>query len=306
MRLNIAIITAATILFASCEKEIKVTLPEHTPALTLNSYTETNDTIRLQVGHSISILKYKNSSDFIITNATVALYKDGSLAETIHYDPVLQEYKSNTIAEPGKSYTVKVSATGYNAAEATAGVPSVIPITGIQHFSNVRTDMDGQSLDEVRIKFTDPATAGDFYIIRVVQGMDFDTTGHSYQSSTCINSTDPSIENVSNEDIGINTCLSSNNIFIRDDLFNGQIKELSLYIPSGFISPFSTEPGGPMIYSHIELYHVSEAYFRYLKTYQFASENNGNPFAEPANIYTNVKNGYGNFSIVSYDSKEIQ
>jgi hypothetical protein len=99
--------------------------------------------------------------------------------------------------------------------------------------------------------------------------------------------------------------LSSDAIFFRDALFNGTSKELHLFISSEYLLPVVGR-NGDTLYPSVELYHVPEAYFRYLKSYQFASENNGNPFAEPTNVYSNVKNGYGIFSIISADYKELK
>jgi hypothetical protein len=63
---------------------------------------------------------------------------------------------------------------------------------------------------------------------------------------------------------------------------------------------------GDSTYPVVELYHVSEAYFKFEKSRIVASYTNGDPFAEPVNVYSNVKNGYGIFAINGWDWKEIK
>jgi hypothetical protein len=113
------------------------------------------------------------------------------------------------------------------------------------------------------------------------------------------------VESISSEDIGQNTCMDSEGIFLRDDLFDGTNKELSLFVNTMYTQK-RVFPNGEVVYPEITLYHVSEAYFKYMKSYMFANMNNGNPFAEPTNVYTNVTNGFGIFSIQSIDIREIK
>lgn len=54
------------------------------------------------------------------------------------------------------------------------------------------------------------------------------------------------------------------------------------------------------------LEYYNEAYFRYLKSYEYLQYNDDNPFAEPANVYSNVKNGYGVFALVHAATYEVR
>jgi hypothetical protein len=305
MRSYLFIIAALPVL-ASCEKEVQVDLPKHQSALVLNSYTETDGLIQLQVGKSLSIKEYNYRSDLTVTNATVQLYKDGQLAETMQYDAGEQQYLSAQKAIDGSTYEVKVSAPGFTRVEATSIVPSKVPIEGeVLRTQYAKTDAYGTRLDELRIRFTDPPGAGDHYILKFYDARSQDTTaGFYYYADICLTSPDASVETAYNDDIDQNTCLSSNGIFMKDELFNGTTKDLRLYLAHDALDTVMLN--GLVLRPYIELYHVPEAYYRYIKTYQYAQNNNGNPFSEPINVFSSVKNGYGIFSITSLDSKQIK
>lgn len=55
----------------------------------------------------------------------------------------------------------------------------------------------------------------------------------------------------------------------------------------------------------LQLYHIEEAYYRFLKSVADARDANGNPFAQPPSIKSNVKGGKGIFTAISVTTKEI-
>ena len=46
----------------------------------------------------------------------------------------------------------------------------------------------------------------------------------------------------------------------------------------------------------VGLLHINKDYFKYLKSLNTYENVQDNPFAEPVNLYSNVKNGYGFFT----------
>jgi len=300
-RVNNIIALFAVAALASCEKEITVKTPEYTPLLVVNSNTEVGDTMQVTIGRSVGILKFKNGQDLSVKDARVLLYKGSAVVDTMKYDALNNVYNSKTIAEDGQQYSVKVNASGYQEANASTKVPSFVKIESVQRIQKVRLNADGMPQDELRITFSDPVTAGDYYILSLAKaGSEFDTIGYS----SCVNTIDASIESISNEQIDQNTCLSGEAVFIRDALFNGKTKELRLFVNSDYLEPYTY--GGRIFRVSLALQHVTEDYFKFKKTYMFASENEGNPFSEPTNVFTNVKNGYGVFSVLSYDAIEVK
>ena len=124
----------------------------------------------------------------------------------------------------------------------------------------------------------------------------------------CIKSSDPAIDEVANRDpLTTDDCLPNKDLLITDALFNGGRKQLVLRIPSFYADTFvDTVDGRPITTNaQVKLKHVSEDYVRYLKSYRKAADNSGNPFAEPVNVFTNVKNGYGLFSLIAVDTRPV-
>jgi hypothetical protein len=256
----------------------------------------------------MGVTSYKSSADLNISNATVLLTEDGAAVQALTYDPMTQRYNSSVVAKVGKTYSVKASVSGFTDAEASATVPSAVKIESVKVLPNARTTNYEQQ-DELIITLTDPPAAGDYYMIKInvypMQGGPDSNMGGHYSYSECVYSPDPSVESISNDEIDQNTCHSTHGVFFRDELFNGRIKELKLYVRAGLSQSFVVN-GADTLRPTIQLYHMPEAYFRYMKTAQFSMQNEGNPFAEPVSVYSNVKNGYGIFSIVSMDEKDIK
>ncbi len=304
MRLNIIAVAAGTLLLASCQKEITVDVPPHSPKLVINSVTNTGDTISVMVGKSIDVLKHKYGTDLSVNNAAVHLTVGDKTPVAMKYDNASGMYIAAVEAEPGAVYHVKTIAPGYTEASASTRAPGVVKIQSVQRIKEARLDMDGNTQDELRVTFDDPAGEKNYYIVIIHSAPVIDSYNEfSYQG--CVNTPDPSVETLYDESIDQNTCIESNGIFLRDELFDGRRKELRLYVRSMDLQPQEV-PGQGMVYPTIEIQHVTEEYFRYIKSSRYASVNNGNPFAEPSNVYTNIKNGFGIFSIAHSEVMEIK
>lgn len=292
------------ILVAGCEKDIQVKVPELQPQLTIYSYTEVGGMITASIGRSIGILHYNGDQNLFINNAIVLLYVDGVLADTLILNSTIGDYKSHTIAQYGKAYRLVATATGYSPAEASCDVPALVPVQDpIEHVPFARYDVDNGDEDKITIKFNDPA-GSDYYLIHFFAARETDSLAGWGGGSGCIFSNDNSVETPTSDAIGFNTCIDSKSIFLKDQTFNGKTKELSLYVGHYDMLPI-TNMLGDTLYPAVKLYHITEEYFRYLKSYKFSTQNEGNPFAEPTNIYGNVKNGYGIFTIAVRDYKKI-
>lgn len=304
MKLNIITIVAGVWLLTSCEKEIIVDVPPHEPKLTVNSVTYTGDTIAVKVGESVDVLKHKYGANMGLTDAVVQIQAGDKTPVNMKYDNAKGMYISDMVAEPGLVYSVKAVAPGFSEVSATSRAPRVVKIQSLQRIKDVRLDMDGNTQDELRLTFDDPAGEKNYYIITISASF----MVNNYQEtaySGCINTADPSVETLYDESIDQNTCIESNGIFLRDELFDGKRKELRLFVRSTDLQGQEL-PGYGMVYPTIEIQHVTEEYFRYIKSSRYATINSGNPFAEPANVYTNIKNGFGIFSVMHSEMIEIK
>lgn len=303
-------IIAISLFMAACTKDIKVDLPEYPTQLVIHSnnttYENASYVLTATLGKSISILKYNGNQDLSVPNATIDIYRDGTYLATMIHDPSEQRYYSSVVPEEGKTYTLKASAPGFaDAAEATAKVNLTIPITNVVRVKAARNGPNGPE-DELTISFNDPAGETNYYMISFLSPGTDDLT-RQYYSNICVNTLDPAIETIDNQDFiddNDNDCLYGD-LFLKDELFNGQTRSIKFYINSYSIEPYPNFTGDT-VYSSIVLTHISEDYYRYRKTSAASHNTQGNPFAEPSNIYTNVKNGRGIFSISMPYSLEIK
>lgn len=304
MKLNIIAIAVGTMLFTSCEKEIIVDVPPHEPNLVINSVSYTGDTVRVMLSKSIDVLKHKYGTDLTVQNAVVQLQAGDKAAVTMKYDNTTGMYMSNMVAEPGIAYSVKAIAPGFKDVSATTHAPGIVKIQSLQRIKDVRLDIDGNTQDELRLTFDDPGGEKNYYIVIISASYmvnNYEETAYS----GCVNTSDPSVETLYDESIDQNTCIESNGIFLRDELFDGKRKELRLFVRSTDLQVVEM-PGLGLVYPTIEIQHVTEEYFRYIKSSRYAAINSGNPFAEPSNVYANITNGYGIFSVTHSEVMEIK
>lgn len=78
--------------------------------------------------------------------------------------------------------------------------------------------------------------------------------------------------------------------FSGDDIFEGQ--------KSSFGTEYRYEKGDTV---EVTLYTLTQEYYDFLTTANAASSANGNPFAQPAAIKSNIKGGTGIFTVLPYD-----
>lgn len=293
---QIAILVCTIVSFTSCEKDIKVDVPEMKEGLTLFSHTETGTPMTVVVGKSMSILRYTNRSEMYVTNATVKLYVNGTFVQTLEYEPTMNWYFSTVDVEPGKRYKLVVEAPGFTTVEAEAEAPGKVPAK-LQYIADttIANPFGGGMMmaTAVAISFDDPAGA-DYYQLNFYTADQLAMGFVPEPSQECLNIKDPSIDPQLDVLDGGN-CVSGDVVF-NDDLFSGKNKQIMTAV-----SPFTLSPiiGEDTILPAFKITRISEARYRYVKSYKKARDTDGNPFAEPVNVYTNVKNGHGIFSIVN-------
>jgi hypothetical protein len=298
---------------AACEKNIQVKLPDYQEQLFFFSNAETGSNFSAFVRRSEKITKYNNLHDLSIKNATIMLYINNEPGQAVYYVDSSERYASLAILKPNDKVRVVITAPGYPEAEATAIMPTEVPIESISFIENAKVDKYGEVMSDIKIKFKDPPTPDDYYMVDILPAIaDYpapnqsDTFGYDF---LCIKSTDPSIEeNTTSDPLSgdENSCLPAEGMLVNDLLFNGQTKEMTFSANSYSLQPVVDTNTGITYYPQIKLKHISVEYYRYLKTTKNVLDNSGNPFAEPVNVKTNIRNGYGVLAPMSVSTKEIK
>lgn len=288
----------AFVVFSSCEKTVTIDIPEKAPRLVVNAILEKNKPIEIMVGKSRHILDsiYLSIEPYIVKNALVVIFENGIPYDTLIYQPGPYTYKTtrNKMISDGNTYTVKVAASGFTSVEASAIVPSQSEAPVVTRVRDARVTSFGEHQDELTVTLNDPAERN-FYLLQIYHA----DAGGSYDYPIyCASTTDKDLEKLGEDPdpLGTNNCFDAGNLIMRDDNFNGRQKQLRFYIESFQLQDYQL-PGGGTSKPYVRLSRITEEYFKYIKSFAIYDYSGGNPFAEPVNVYTNVINGLGIFSI---------
>ena len=274
----------------SCQKVIPLDAETKTPKLVLNTLFNENDIWEVNVSRSLSVLDDGNLSN--VDNATgVSVYdnSNNSLVASLTFDG--ENYLSLANVKPvaGKEYRIEVSAPDYKSVTSIDKCPKNVPIISFDS-SSTRTSF-GDIRYETSIDFQDPS-GDNYYGIK----MDIIEYQRIYNSSTGdydtteINRTDAYLS-TSNPVVDNSGPDSYARILtFKDNLFDGQKQKITFdyyYYISGTPNQFSVRK--------VSLLSLTESTYKYLKSIETYRNVDGNPFAEPVQVYSNVENGFGIF-----------
>jgi hypothetical protein len=281
--------------FSSCEQDTTLKLPAHTPRLVVHGYVETGNVFKIAVGKTFAADVLLPPVDTYVSTAIVALYENGLLKETLSYDAAQKRYVSiSTHAIAGKTYRITVAAPGYETAEATTAAPFPVNTLAVSYIKNARTDQSGILLNDIIFRFYDPMAESNYYLAEINRAA-------PYSSSFCVYTYDPAVENFQPalNPFESGNCIVNNEILFSDKSFNGIRKEITIsssqYGMTEITDPFS----GALYRPFLKRYSISEELYRYIKTVIGINGINEDPFSQPVSTYTNVKKGYGLFTVFS-------
>jgi Domain of unknown function (DUF4249) len=295
---KIIIIIATITTFVGCEKTVIIDVPVPPSKLVVNGVVQANNIFAVNVSKSEPVLTSNTANSFKVNNAFVQLYENGILKDTFLYNTANNNYvvKNGTTAQIGKTYKLTAALNGFTAVDAEMVTPSNIAIQSITRVVNARTDANGGTQDEVKIKFIDNASETNNYLFKVKRPGNFTGLQVEYQTIFCIKSSDVDIDRTSNNDpTDVNSCIDRE-FLMTDKNFNGNSKTITLFIDSYNLAEF-TNPNNQRKYKAIvEINNISKNYYNYRRSIQTYRDNEDNPFSEPVLVYSNVNNGYGIFS----------
>jgi hypothetical protein len=299
---RIVLYTLIVIMAAACEKTVKIDVPKKDPKLVIHGLVTKGYNVTVHIGKSRGVLEPDNftvslQEQYTVKNAVVALLENGVSIDTLVYRANDFAYYSprNRVPRDGAVYMIRATAPGFMAAEATSDVPSQSVIAGVVWNKNVRVNGSGFSMDDITIKINDPASEKNFYMVQVISGRPYS----NYNAVYCVSTADKDVEQsmAETDPLDPDNCYDGSKLLMKDVNFNGMLKQLKLSVESGELATYTDPSNGTIYRPHIKVLRITEDRFRFVKSmdaYDAASEN---PFAEPANVFTNVRNGYGIFSI---------
>jgi hypothetical protein len=295
----------ALVIFSSCEKSVTVDVPEKPSSLVINAILKKDQVIRVIVGKSRYILQSGQGLDaYVVKNAVPVIFENNIPIDTLVLASSGYIYTSpkNKTIRAGYTYTIKITAPGFSAAEATTIVPSQSEAPEVTRVKDARVTSDGVHKDEIIVKLNDPAEKN-FYLLQFFQAPF--QPGDEY-TVYCASTTDKDLELVGDnaDPLSTDNCYDADNLILRDDNFNGQVKQLRFYIESGILHD-GTGVNGQTTKPYVRLSRITEEQFKFIKSFSVYNMAVDNPFAEPVNVFSNVKNGYGIFAAYTSATKDL-
>ena len=338
LNLLLGLVFLATV---ACETVIEVDLPEESPRLVVNSFIGTDAPVTVKLSQSKSILDNTrpplvSGAEVVLLEEGEIVATLEEVPDPYEDNPVNQPnpdlkgfYTSSFIPSAGKNYTLQVTKSGYEPVEAKAYVLPPVPIQEVTYDTTVTAYYTiGEDsflvrkidFNEIQLSFTDPVDEQNYYQLRVLeyymrydylideqgnyvldeQGNNIIVDSIQLSSSASITSSDP-LFTQDESFFGDNEEISSEaygySFTFTDDFINGKSYHLKFRPNSSYYHNEGYDPP----YLVVSLYTISEAQYQYVTSNKLQYENEGDPFAEPVQVYNNIENGFGIFAGYSSD-----
>ncbi len=291
---------ALTVLATGCRKYLDFEGEDLQPRLVLNSLATADSVLTVQLSNSRGVIDPGPISG--VTNGQVRVF-DGQgnlLEELVHQGDGI--YQGTTVIAAGSELAVQASASGLGTVQARDRVPFAVPIQQWDTVSVENTD-DGSGFGfttlELTLTINDPGDRSNFYMLegfigqRYVIETVFDPNTGTFVNDTIeveepfwsrayFSTTDQVLISESDAGLGETRVFFGRAVF-RDDTFNGNTRSFRVRLES-FIRPGTLD---------LRLVSISESAFRYYRTLERYAYVEGDPFAEPVQVFTNIEGGLG-------------
>ena len=293
------------ILASSCElgTELELELPRESPKLVANCLFSADSAWTVLVFSSLpTTVIDRDYHGTLITNANVRIL-DRNVIIDFKLDTTQQGtfcYRSTAgTAQVGKTYTLEVSAPGYETIRSSVTVPLPVALMKASLQRLAPTGPLGQFERRLKVSFVDPSNEQNFYAVTV--------TKQRYNPNAGWGPLDPQPARPTDELLNDSFIFSDNLIneyksngtyplFFGDQFFNGAEYTLEL---GWFDSEASWEVPPDGYTFRINLWSVSEEYYKYRLTLQKQKDQMKDPFAQPVQVYNDIENGFGAFGAYS-------
>jgi hypothetical protein len=273
------------IAFTGCEKEVtNIKLPQASSKLVVTSFISPQDTLlRVSVVESVPAIGKSTLSSNTIRDATVTM-SNGDRSVTFTYQDTQQAYVADADVLPivqGNSYALEVVDTKGRKANATCTVPINQPVDVEMVIDSAKSDYADFMQYYMTLNWQD--TPGEINYYRIFAEIATTQGSHS-----------PFSQRVYFED-------SRNDINLLTD---NRLDGAKFSSPRGSIWKPPYNPDHPTTNTLVGyLLNTDEHYYRYHQSLNNNYNTDGNPFAEPVLLYSNMNGGLGVFA--SYNRNTV-
>lgn len=297
---TIAFSIAVTLLFLSCELVVDVDIPKGERALVLNcTYNSRDSTWSARVSSDRYILD--DSPFTYFEDAIVEIREEGSdevltLQYTEPEDGLSTQIPRYILKRPARlntRYTIEARKDGFAPVRSSMHIPEPVAIQEVK-FDTVKTDFWGPEEIWVSLTFSDPP-GSHYYGVQAfaetpkesVSTVDTTIILSTHENPLWLDTDDPIVDEFNREE----------HILI----FNDKAFENKEYT---FVFTMRQHYDDNILAVKIVLLSLNQEYYKYNTTLNLQHWNDGNPFAEPVNVYNNIENGFGIFA--GYSSDEVE
>lgn len=308
-----ALLLSVVLVGCDLETEIEYNKKDAQPFLVLFSYLHPDSVFTAKINIASPVMD--TSSPKELSDCEINIYENDVLVERLSHISS-GNYRGTKIPEPGKRYKITVKKTGFETLEAETNLIEKPQIENLKLIPNT----DGRSLIKFELNLIDPKETSNFYRLIVfikityktipdgILNMAMDPNQNILLEGNVMTKQIPLISDqaiFNGLDDGNTSDLQDEDfqnklMIFKDDSFNGQ----------NFVLKFESQESFPAEQENIEnityvfsLQNLNYDYYLFLKTHQAQYLAISDPFIEPIQVYTNVKNGVGIFT--SYASKEL-
>jgi len=261
-------------LIISCEQIVEIDLPDYEPQITLSCYYQLNDIgieARLTDSHSILNSDYING----ISGATIQLYENDQLFVTfINGSNNGYGHPINEPLQAGNRYEITVDAEGFESVSAIQMMPNAPVFELVNYTNGSNIIIDGRKQDIYEIALQDEVGVDNYYEFNIYIYQK--NSPNALWSHRHVRSRNPYLETV------------KTSMYLKDDAFDGETYHIELLTNRQDTTFFDVK---------VEVVGITRDKYFFVKTILAYNNIQGNPFAEPVIVHTNVENGQGIFSL---------
>lgn len=254
------VLLLAVSLGCNLEKEVEIDLPAYERELVVECFMEQGSPFRLLLSESIGF--YEGTDTPVVTGAQVVISHDGihdTLPEGLFVDPVgfkVFNFYSSSMVPADYDTEYSLTVTGVDGRKVTGKSKVMRPISGME----MSASFNAENMASVTVRWPDLAGEKSYYRLALFKGKVYEPN--------------PDNEGALQFDFTLDDRIGDGEMFTIATLFD-------------------YESGDTLI---AQVYHITEAYWRYLNSLDDATSSNGNPFAQPGLIHSTVEGGIGVFT----------
>ncbi|MCB0707080.1 MAG: DUF4249 domain-containing protein [Saprospiraceae bacterium] len=287
-------------LLSSCEDPVDLGIPLVDPKLVIISNFSDLDTLEVVISKSQNA--FEDGPTEYVSNAKVDIFQGNTYLETLKFvdinDAIFPSYYVSDFLVPeiGKTYTIEVSAPGFETVKAVNTIPG--PATLDSTTLNLELDIVQQDLTFNQVNFTvslklkDPPGIENYYHLSFYQeGFDYkiDINGDTIREAFF--SLPLAVEELGG-DVPLVPYIDRRGVLLKDSDMTGSTLEL-LTFEGNFLFRRNDQLLGDFI---IELRTVSEEYYLYHTSLARQYQSSLDPFSDPVILFNNIENGCGIFA----------